>query len=291
MTVPRILIIAGSDSGGGAGIQADIKTVTMLGGHAMTAITALTAQNTTGVTGVMPVPADFVVEQMEAVISDIGVDAVKIGMIGSPETVHAVAGRLEHLAVPIVFDPVMIATSGSVLADEETIAAFSRLMRLAALVTPNLPELEVLVGAEVHSHDDRSEAATNLLERFGCAVLAKGGHATGEQVTDMLVTRAGVYEHVSERLATTSTHGTGCTLAAAVATGLGAGLDLSVALSRGIEFVQAALRAAPGFGRGNGPLGHSLGAVPFHHLKAAESRDGWRAQDYDSLWGPPGRQN
>src|ERR1043165_1971966 len=156
---PRILIIAGSDSGGGAGIQADIKTVTMLGGHAMTAITAITAQNTLGVQAVMPVPAEMVVAQIDSVVSDIGVDAVKIGMIGAPETAHAVADRLECLAVPIVFDPVMAATSGAPLADAATIAAFDRLLRLASVVTPNLPELEALGGEEkVLSH--RSEEHT-----------------------------------------------------------------------------------------------------------------------------------
>ena len=288
---PRVLIIAGSDSGGGAGIQADIKTATMLGGHAMTAITALTAQNTLGVTGVMPVPAEFVIRQMDAIISDIGVDAVKIGMIGSPETVHAVADRLEYLAVPIVFDPVMIATSGSVLADEPTIAAFARLMRIATVVTPNIPELEALAGLEVATDEDRIDAASALAERFGCAILAKGGHTSGDQVVDALVTSKGVYKHFSERVFTNATHGTGCTLATAVATGLGGGLSLDVATARGIDFVQAALRAAPGLGKGNGPMGHSLDTIPFHHWKAANNRQGWRAQDYDSLWGPNRRKH
>src|SRR5687768_983329 len=171
---PRILIIAGSDSGGGAGIQADIKTVTMLGGHAMTAITAITAQNTLGVQAVMPVPAEMVVAQIDSVVSDIGVDAVKIGMIGSAETAHAVAGRLEQLAVPIVFDPVMVATSGSVLADPATIGAFHRLMRIASVVTPNLPELEALGG----------EAAVLA---YGCHLLAKGGHSEGSEIVDRLI--------------------------------------------------------------------------------------------------------
>ena len=144
--IPRILIVAGSDSGGGAGIQADIKTVTMLGGHAMTAVTAITAQNTLGVQAVMPVPTEMVIAQIDSVVGDIGVDAVKIGMIGSAETAEAVAERLESLAVPIVFDPVMVATSGSELADKATIAAFGRLMRIASVVTPNLPELAALGG-------------------------------------------------------------------------------------------------------------------------------------------------
>jgi hydroxymethylpyrimidine/phosphomethylpyrimidine kinase len=161
VTTPRILIIAGSDSGGGAGVQADIKTVTMLGGHAMTAITAITAQNTLGVQAVMPVPADMVAAQIAACVDDIGVDAVKIGMIGSAETAHVVAEAVEALRVPVVFDPVMVATSGAMLADEATVAAFARLMRAASVVTPNLPELAALGG------DAGTLAAT-----IGTAVLA-----------------------------------------------------------------------------------------------------------------------
>jgi hydroxymethylpyrimidine/phosphomethylpyrimidine kinase len=240
---PRILIVAGSDSGGGAGIQADIKTVTMLGGHAMTAITALTAQNTMGVSGVLPVPAEFVVEQMDAVISDLGVDAVKIGMIGSPETAHAVAERLERLTVPIVFDPVMVATSGSLLADAATVEAFGRLMRVATVATPNLPELDALGGeAAVLAH--------------GCHVLAKGGHADGEEIVDRLISPAGsVRELRGRRIDTKHTHGTGCTLASALATGLGRGWPIEKAFERAVSFVRTAIIQAPGFGRGNGPLG------------------------------------
>jgi hydroxymethylpyrimidine/phosphomethylpyrimidine kinase len=247
MTTPRILIIAGSDSGGGAGIQADIKTVTMLQGHAMTAITALTAQNTLGVMGVHPIPAEFVVEQMNAVISDIGVDAVKIGMIGSPETVHAVAGRLESLSVPIVFDPVMVATSGSVLADDATVEAFGRLMRMASVVTPNLPELEVLGGEEaVLAH--------------GCHLLAKGGHAEGDWVVDRLLSPSGteIGRLEAKRFDTDDTHGTGCTLASALATGLGRGLDVGKAFEQAVSFVRIAILEAPGLGSGKGPLGQQF---------------------------------
>jgi hydroxymethylpyrimidine/phosphomethylpyrimidine kinase len=243
MSTPRILIVAGSDSGGGAGIQADIKTVTMLQGHAMTAITALTAQNTLGVTGVMPVPAAFVVEQMDAAISDIGVDAVKIGMIGAPETVHAVADRLERLSVPIVFDPVMVATSGSVLADEATIAAFGRLMDIASVVTPNIPELEALGGEEaVLAH--------------GCHLLAKGGHAEGYEIVDRLISPQGqVKELRGKRFDTDDTHGTGCTLASALATGLGRGFGIEKAFEQAVSFVRIAIIEAPGLGGGSGPLG------------------------------------
>jgi hydroxymethylpyrimidine/phosphomethylpyrimidine kinase len=191
--IPRILTIAGSDSGGGAGIQADIKTITMLGGHALTAITAITAQNTLGVTDVMPVPADIVVAQIDAVISDIGVDAIKIGMIGSPEVAGAVADTLAALfqgreIVPIVFDPVMIASSGAVLADAATVAAFSRLMGLSVLVTPNLPELAALAGAEeLEDEGAQVAAAIGLVRDHQAAFLVKGGHAPGVTVVDRLV--------------------------------------------------------------------------------------------------------
>jgi hydroxymethylpyrimidine/phosphomethylpyrimidine kinase len=248
-----VLIVAGSDSGGGAGIQADIKTVTVLGGHAMTAVTALTAQNTLGVTGVFPVPADFVIEQIDAVLADLGADAVKIGMIGSPETAHAVADRLQAMGdVPIVFDPVMIASSGSALADDETIAAFERLMRIATVTTPNVPELQRLAGAA------GAEGPGALVERHGCAVLAKGGDAPGDQVADLLVAPDGETTSWTEaRIETRHTHGTGCTLASAIAVHLGYGRSLADAVGRARGFVRRALLAAPGFGGGAGPLGHA----------------------------------
>jgi hydroxymethylpyrimidine/phosphomethylpyrimidine kinase len=240
---PRVLIIAGSDSSGGAGIQADIKTVTMLGGHAMTAVTAVTAQNTLGVQAVHPTPTDVVIAQIESCLSDIGVDAIKIGMIGSAQTATAVADRLEGLGVPIVFDPVMVATSGSVLADDATIAAFGRLIAMAAVVTPNLPELAALGG----------EARLAAL----ATVLVKGGHGDGDLLTDRLVTAAGeAARWVDARIDTTSTHGTGCTLASAIAVGLGEGMTMTQAIARAREFVRAALRAAPGLGNGHGPMGH-----------------------------------
>jgi hydroxymethylpyrimidine/phosphomethylpyrimidine kinase len=252
---PRILIIAGSDSGGGAGIQADIKTVTMLGGHAMTAITALTAQNTLGVEAVMLVPAEMVLKQIDAVVSDIGVDAVKIGMIGSPETAEAVADRLAGLDVPIVFDPVMIASSGSVLADAATIAAFERLMAIASVVTPNLPELEALGG----------EAA---ILAHGCHLLAKGGHAEGNWIVDRLLSPSGeIARSEAKRFDTDDTHGTGCTLASALATGLGAGVPVADAFRNAVRFVRIAILSAPGLGGGHGPLGHHLGVVPFDEIE------------------------
>lgn len=240
---PRILVIAGSDSSGGAGIQADIKTITMLGGHAMTAITAVTAQNTLGVTMVEALSPAIVAAQIDACVSDIGVDAVKIGMLGSAAIAAVVADRLEQIGVPVVFDPVMVATSGSVLADAETIAAFERLIALSALVTPNVPELAALGG----------DAA---MRARGVAYLAKGGDAAGDVLEDRLVMpdeRDRIWQ--SPRIVTRHTHGTGCTLASAIACGLGQGLGLVEAIERAREFVRAAILAAPGLGAGHGPLG------------------------------------
>lgn len=247
MTVARILIIAGSDSGGGAGIQADVRTVTLLGGHAMTAITAITAQNTLGVQAVHPVPAEMVLAQMDSCIGDIGVDAVKIGMIGSADTASAVAERLATLDAPIVFDPVMVATSGSALADDATIAAFERLMAIATVVTPNIPELAALGGEEI-------------AVRFGAHVLAKGGHGDGPMLTDRLIAPQGVVKAWSNaRIDTPHTHGTGCTLASAIATGLGQGMSLIDAIERAQAYVRESLRLAPGLGGGHGPMGAPLG--------------------------------
>ncbi|WP_163959643.1 bifunctional hydroxymethylpyrimidine kinase/phosphomethylpyrimidine kinase [Sphingomonas insulae] len=272
MVIPRVLIVAGSDSGGGAGIQADIKTVTMLGGHAMTAITAITAQNTLGVQAVHSVPADMVVAQMRSVIADIGVDAVKIGMIGSAAVAHAVADVLDALAVPVVFDPVMVATSGSVLADAETIAAFARLMRGATIVTPNLPELDVLGGE-------------HAVRAHGAALLVKGGHADGDVVRDRLVAADGaqtVWTH--PRIVTRHSHGTGCTLASGIATGLAGGMALAAACDRAIAFVAAALGKAPGLGGGHGPMGHALGRTPYYDLSAATDPDGGDAAAVAAKW-------
>lgn len=240
----RILSIAGSDSSGGAGIQADIKTIAMLGGYAMTAITAITAQNTLGVTRVEALSAGMVAAQIDACTADIGVDAVKIGMLGSPEIAMVVADRLEALGVPVVFDPVMIATSGAALADAATIAGFERLMALATLTTPNVPELIALGG-------DAAMAARRV------AYLAKGGDAPGDVVQDRLVMPghdALVWQ--APRIHTRHTHGTGCTLSSAIATRLGQGFALADAVSDARGFVRAALAAAPGFGAGHGPLGH-----------------------------------
>jgi hydroxymethylpyrimidine/phosphomethylpyrimidine kinase len=272
--IPRILIIAGSDSGGGAGIQADIKTVTMLGGHAMTAITAITAQNTLGVQAVMPVPTEMVVAQIRSVVEDIGVDAVKIGMIGSAETAHAVADVLSVMRkAPIVFDPVMVATSGAVLADDDAIASFARLMRLATITTPNLPELEALGGIE---------QASGLAN----AILAKGGHGTGDQLEDRLIWSGGERRWINARITTLHTHGTGCTLASAVATGLGQGMSVEIAVDRAIAFVRSAIIAAPRLGGGNGPIGHTIGRTPYYDSLAADRDDGSDAATFVARWKP-----
>lgn len=243
----RVLIIAGSDSGGGAGIQADIKTVTMLGGHAMTAIAAITAQNTMGVQGVHAVPTDMVLMQIDSVVADIGVDVVKIGMIGSAETAAAVAERLTRpdlAGAAVVFDPVMVSTSGSVLADAGTIRAFEKLLARASVATPNLGELDALGGeAAVLAH--------------GCALLVKGGHGAGETVTDRLLEpgEGEVARWEAPRIETQHTHGTGCTLASAIATGLAQGMPLEPAVARARDFVRLALLDAPGLGEGHGPMG------------------------------------
>jgi hydroxymethylpyrimidine/phosphomethylpyrimidine kinase len=282
MSPPRILAIAGSDCSGGAGLQADVKTITMLGGYAMTAVTAITAQNTLGVTAIQPLAPELVAAQIDSCTSDIGVDAVKIGMLGSAAIADIVADRLEALAVPVVFDPVMVATSGGILANAQTIAAFTRLMRLATVTTPNMVELSALSGCKNFPDESAVAAAAELLmsQTGAPAVLAKGGHWQGgkvvtaslnerlsERSTDELVfdhlyslTEANgwqEWEYHHSRIATRHTHGTGCTLASAIATGLGAGLPLPEAVARARDFVRASLQAAPGFGAGHGPLGHA----------------------------------
>ena len=251
----RILIVAGSDSGGGAGIQADLKTVTMLGGHAMTAVTAVTAQNTLGVDAIHAVPAEMILAQIDAIVSDIGVDAVKIGMIGSAFAARQVAVRLQELKtqqpdLPIVFDPVMVATSGAALADDVTIAAFGRLMDVATIATPNLPELKRLT-----SEEDPVAAALHLVGQHGCAVLIKGGHDEGDALADALIEEDNMTSWQGQRIDTTSTHGTGCTLASAIALFLAEGASLADAVARAREFVRVALHEAQGLGHGSGPLG------------------------------------
>ena len=333
----RVLIIAGSDSGGGAGIQGDIKTVSALGGYAMTAITALTAQNTRGVSEIHPVPADFVAEQIRMCLSDIGADAIKTGMLHSAEVIESIVvsltacaplprgevgfpphhfssppvsndaqssqrsggvgnpgeggltqvvsrphpknaripsplrseeprhfststdgrGAPSRTAVPLIVDPVMVAKGGAPLLEAAALHALkTKLIPMAALITPNLPEAELLLGRKI-SADGMEDAARALLDLGCAAVLLKGGHGTGEMLTDVLVTRG---EHVlkltTPRIATRNTHGTGCAFASAIATGLAQQLSLADAVRRAHAYVQAAIARAPGFGAGNGPLGH-----------------------------------
>ena len=253
----RVLIIAGSDSGGGAGIQADIKTVALLGGHPMTAVTAVTAQNTLGVDAVHPIPAEMILAQIDAVVSDIGVDAIKIGMVGSAFAAKQIATRLQELKnlqpdLPIVFDPVMVATSGSALADDATVKAFGRLMDVATITTPNLPELKRLT-----SEEDPVAAALHLVGEHGCAVLIKGGHEEGDALADALIEEDNMTSWQGQRIDTTSTHGTGCTLASAIALFLAQGSTLSDAVARAREFVRVALHAAPDLGQGAGPIGQA----------------------------------
>lgn len=255
----RVLIIAGSDSSGGAGVQADIKTVTMLGGYAATAITAITVQDTLGVSAIHPIPAELVAAQARAVLSDIGADAIKIGMLGDAATVEAVAEVLEQSPeIPAVIDPVMTAKHGAVLLDRDALAAFkARLVPRAALLTPNAPEAEALTGLSVASLDDQRHAAEALLAAGAAAVLMKGGHLPGDRVTDLLVTPQGETVFEAERVVSRHTHGTGCTLASACAAGLAQGLPLQEAVTGAWAYVQEAIARAPGFGRGSGPLDHA----------------------------------
>jgi hydroxymethylpyrimidine/phosphomethylpyrimidine kinase len=223
----------------------------------MTAVTAITAQNTLGVTAVHPIPAETVLAQIDAVVSDIGVDAVKIGMIGSAFSAGQVADRLAQLKaempeLPIVFDPVMVATSGAALADDATVAAFGRLMAVATIATPNLPELKRLT-----SEEDPVAAALHLVGQHGCAVLIKGGHEEGDALADALIETDNMTSWQGQRIDTTSTHGTGCTLASAIALFLAEGAALPDAVARAREFVRVALREAPGLGEGSGPIGQS----------------------------------
>ncbi len=258
-----MLIIAGSDSGGGAGIQADIKSVTCLGGYAATAITALTAQNTRGVFGIHPIPTDFIRQQIALVLSDIGADSIKTGMLASAAIIEAVADELEAQApsVPLVVDPVMVAKGGATLLQDEAIASLrSRLLPRAALLTPNLPEAGVLTGRTIVDLEGMERAGSELLAMGARAVLVKGGHMDGEIVTDLLVWSGGSARFSGPRIATTSTHGTGCTLASAIATGLAQGLSVPDAAHMAHTYVQAAMAAAPGLGGGHGPLGHAAAA-------------------------------
>jgi hydroxymethylpyrimidine/phosphomethylpyrimidine kinase len=260
---PRLLSIAGSDSGGGAGIQADLKTFSALGCFGMTAITALTAQNTRGVRGIHGVPPQMLSDQIDAVVEDIGVDAVKIGMLHSPEIVRAVADAIDRHALPhVVLDPVMVATSGAVLIDSPAIASLvSELFGRAVLITPNLDEASLLVGRTLTKEADMQSAAHELLAKGARAVLVKGGHLAGEVVSDLLqVAGAAPHWMRAPRIATANTHGTGCTLSSAVAAFLALGYSLIDAVEAARAYVRGALAAGANVktGHGGGPLNHGF---------------------------------
>lgn len=253
----RVLIIAGSDSGGGAGIQGDIKTVTLLGGYAATAVTAITVQNTRGVQDVFPLPLDLIEAQARAVLDDIGADAIKTGMLGSIEVVERVAAIFDTTSVPVVIDPVMIAKGGAPLLAAEAIEAVRTLMvPRATLLTPNAPEAQALTGIVVTDLDGQRRAGEALMAMGARAVLMKGGHVPGPRVVDLLLTAQGETLMAGPRLNTTSTHGTGCTLASACAVGLAKGLQMETAVSNARAYVAEAIRRAPGLGGGHGPLDH-----------------------------------
>jgi hydroxymethylpyrimidine/phosphomethylpyrimidine kinase len=256
----RVLIVAGSDSGGGAGIQADIKTVTALDGYAATAITALTAQNTQGVFGVFPIKADFVRKQIDLVLEDIGADAVKTGMLYDESIINALADGLEHYGKPLklVVDPVMLAKGGAPLIDPNAVAALKRrIINLSTIITPNLLEAEKLAGMSIRTVDNMEHAAVSLLT-LGCeAVLITGGHLESQVLTDVLATSRGVQRFRSERIPTKHTHGTGCTLASAIATSLAQGMQIEEAVERARAYVRRAIETAPNYGRGQGPINHA----------------------------------
>lgn len=259
MSKGRVLIIAGSDSGGGAGIQADIKTVTMLGGYAATAITAITAQNTQGVQKVKAVDAALVKEQALAVLEDIGADAIKTGMLHSESIIQLVVELAERFpAIPLIVDPVMVAKGGHSLLKKSAMASLRQdLLPKAALVTPNIPETEILASTLINGPDGMLNAGRRLIKQTGCqAVLVKGGHGKTDPVIDMLVTPKSSKAFENTRLNTVHTHGTGCTLASAIATYIALGYPLPKAVRLARHYVQQAIQHAPGLGKGHGPLGH-----------------------------------
>ncbi|MBF0269478.1 MAG: bifunctional hydroxymethylpyrimidine kinase/phosphomethylpyrimidine kinase [Alphaproteobacteria bacterium] len=256
----RVLIIAGSDSGGGAGIQADIKAVTALNAYAATAITAITVQNTLGVSDVFAIPTKVIQAQMEAVLSDIGADCLKTGMLSQSDVIETVASTIRHHAphVPLVVDPVMVAKGGaSLLAKEATMALIEELLPLASLITPNAPEAEALTGMKIESPADFGPVAERLAQMGAKAVLLKGGHVLGETVVDLLYMGGKTQRFASPRIESNNTHGTGCTLASSIAAGIAQGLALPQAVARARAYVWQAIATAPGYGHGHGPLNHA----------------------------------
>jgi hydroxymethylpyrimidine/phosphomethylpyrimidine kinase len=259
----RVLSIAGSDSSGGAGIQADLKTISALGGYGMTAITALTAQNTLGISSITPVAPEFLGEQIRLNLDDIGADAIKVGMLPSVEAVKVVSALLEELAdgAPVVLDPIMAASTGEDLTSGAALGCLKEaLIGLTDLVTPNVVEAEILSGSSINTVEECVVAGAKLLEDLGTkAVLITGGHLEGPEVHDVLITPSGKQVFTGPRLQTANTHGTGCTLSSAVATELAFGAPLVEAVEKGIGFVRSAILAADDLGQGNGPLNHQFG--------------------------------
>ena len=253
------LTIAGSDSGGGAGIQADIKTMTVNGVFATSAVTSLTAQNTTGVTAILDATPEFLAAELDAVFSDIYPDAVKIGMVSQSALIEVIADKLvEYQAKHIVVDPVMVATSGSKLISDDAIATLtSRLLPLAELITPNLPETEVLVGHEVKTIEEMEAAAKEIYDKYGCTVLVKGGHAHNDASDYLYDGKTGQWFH-GERINNPNTHGTGCTLSSAIASNLAKGRSLAESVAAAKRFLEGALRAGLDLGAGAGPMDHAF---------------------------------
>lgn len=263
----RILVVAGSDSGGGAGIQADIKSVTALGGYASTVITALTAQNTMGVFGVSEVDISFIQHQMQVVLEDLGADVIKTGMLHTAEVIRTVCGEADKFArnIPIVVDPVMMAKNGEFLIDDAGISTLVyELLPRASLITPNIPEAERLLQRSIKTVQEMRAAAESLIDLGAGAVLIKGGHLVGNRLTDVLLDPNGFHLFEVERIQTPHTHGTGCTLASAIATGIAQGLALPAAVRRAQSYVVAAIQSAPGFGGGHGPVNHAHTVSSFY---------------------------
>lgn len=253
----KILTIAGSDCSGGAGVQADIKTITAHGMYAMSAITSLTAQNTTGVYGIYDCSAEFLCKQLDCIFTDIFPDAVKIGMVSDKDLIKAIARKLkEYKAVNIVVDPVMVSTSGSRLLKEDAIEVLEKeLIPLALVITPNIDEAEVLLGKKIVCVDDMKYAACRLSEKYGCSVLIKGGHLN-EKAVDVLCEKGNIYEFTAERIDTQNTHGTGCTLSSAIACNVGKGCSLEESIKNAKNYLTGALKAGLDIGKGNGPVNH-----------------------------------
>jgi len=259
MKMKTALTIAGSDCSGGAGIQADLKTMTMNGVYAMSAITALTAQNTTGVRGIREVTPEFLEQQLDAVFEDIYPDAVKIGMVPNSEQMEAIANRLQyHKAGNIVVDPVMVATSGSSLMRPDAVRTLmEKLLPIACLVTPNIPEAEILSGMKIGEKKHMENAAKAIGEKCGCAVLVKGGHAVND-ATDLFYAKGETIWFEGKRIRNPNTHGTGCTLSSAIAANLAKGFDLAMSVKKAKEYISDALNAQLDLGQGSGPMQHNF---------------------------------